>query len=329
MRRHRLCFAAQQAPAVNPVFSALTPVVLLIGVGFLAGRAGWIRAGAVKDLSNLVFLLLTPALLFRTMSKVQVQQLDFRPVVAYFLAVLVIFAATLAVAGFNRRAAVLALSTTFGNTVMIGTPLVSLAWGEAGLVTLFTLYTVHTTVLLTSATVVLELAVMREAARDGSAPPRHLAATVFTAVRNSLLHPVPLPILAALLFAQTGLTVPPVIDRPMEMMGNAFGPMSLLLVGLTLSSTAVGEHWRSALALSAVKNLLHPLLVAVAGWLLGLSGVPLAVMVVVASLPIGANVFLFSQRYQVAEELVTSSLAVSTVLALVTVSFVMAWYGGG
>ena len=324
MRRHRLCFAAQQAAAVNPVFSALAPVVVLIAVGLVAGRAGWVRAGAVKDLSNLVFLLLTPALLFRTMSKVQVQQLDFRPVAAYFLAVLVIFAGTLAVAGFNRRAAVLALSTTFGNTVMIGTPLVSLAWGEAGLVTLFTLYTVHTTVLLTSATVVLELAVMREAARDGDVPPRHPAATVFSAVRNSLLHPVPLPIIAALLFAQTSLTLPPVIDRPMELMGNAFGPMSLLLVGLTLSTTAVGEHWRSGLALSAVKNLLHPLLVALAGWLLGLSGVPLAVMVVVASLPIGANVFLFSQRYQVAEDLITASVGLSTILALGTVALVLA-----
>jgi malonate transporter and related proteins len=73
-----------------------------------------------------------------------------------------------------------------------------------------------------------------------------------------------------------------------------------------------------------VKNLLHPLLVVVVGRLLGLSGVPLAVMVVVASLPIGANVFLFSQRYGVAEELVTASVGLSTLLALVTVALVLA-----
>jgi malonate transporter len=309
---------------VNPVFSALTPVVLLIALGFLAGRRGWIRPGAVKDLSNLVFLLLTPALLFRTMSKVQVQQLDFRPVAAYFLAVLVIFAGTLLVCGFNRRAAVLALSTTFGNTVMIGTPLVSLAWGEPGLVTLFTLYTVHTTVLLTSATLVLELAVMREASASGAAAPRHPLAAVLTALRNALAHPVPLPIIAALLFAQTGLAIPAVVDRPLELLGNAFAPVALVLVGVTLASTALGSHWRGALALSAVKNLLHPLLVVAAGWLLGLSGVPLAVMVVVASLPIGANVFLFSQRYQVAEDLITASVGLSTVLALGTVAIVVA-----
>ena len=308
---------------MNPVLSALTPVVLLIALGFVAGRLGWVRTGAAKDLSNLVFLLLTPALLFRTMSKVQVQQLDFRPVAAYFLAVAVIFAGTLAVSGFNRRAAVLALATTFGNTVMIGTPLVGLAWGDAGLVTLFTLYTVHTVVLLTSATLVLELAVMREAQREGRAGPQHVVATVLGALRHALLHPVPLPIIVALLFAQTGLAIPAVVDRPLELLGAAFAPMSLMLVGLTLASTALGAHWRNALVLTAVKNLLHPLLVVLAGWLLGLAGVPLAVMVVVASLPIGANVFLFSQRYDVAQDLITASVGLSTLLALGTVAVVL------
>jgi len=242
--------------------------------------------------------------------------------------VIAIFAGTLLVCGFNRRAAVLALAASFGNTVMIGTPLVALAWGEAGLVTLFTLYTVHTTVLLTTATLVLELAVMREAAATGDAPPRHIASTVFTALRNALLHPVPLPIIVALLFAQTGWTVPAIIDRPLELLGNAFGPMALLLVGATVASTPVRGHWRGALALTAVKNLLHPLLVVVAGRLLGLAGLPLVVMVAVASLPIGANVFLFSQRYQVHEDLIAASVGLSTVLALATVSLVLALTGG-
>lgn len=309
---------------VNPVVSALLPVILLIGLGFAVGRVGWVRGGAVRDLSNLVFLVLTPALLFRTMSKVHVQQLDFRPVAAYFIGVLVIFAGTLAVCGFNRRAAVLALAASFGNTVMIGTPLVSLAWGEPALVTLFTLYTIHSSVLLTTATLALELAVAREERRAGGAGGRHPFVTVLVALRNSLLHPVPLPIIAALLFAQTGLAVPAVLDQPLQLLAGAFSPMALMLVGLTLSSTAFGAHWRGALALSATKNLLHPILVVLAGWALGLSGLPLAVMVVVSSLPIGANVFLFSQRYRVAEDLITASVGLSTVLSMGTVALVLA-----
>ena len=300
---------------------------MLIAIGFLAGRRRWIGAAGVKDLSNLVFVVLTPPLLFRTMSTVHVEQLDFRPLAAYFVAVAVIFGGTLAVKGFNRRAAVLALANTFSNTVMIGIPLVGLAYGEAGLVILFTLVSVHALVLLTTATIVLELAVLREEAAAGRHSDRHMAHTVLLAMRNAIIHPVPLPIIAGLLFAQSGLALPAVIDKPLQLLANAFGPLALLLVGVTLAATPVGRHWRGALALAAVKNIMHPALVIATGWMLGLHGVPLAVMVIAASLPIGANVFLFSQRYQVAEELVTASLAVSTVLALLTVSLVMAWYG--
>ena len=67
------------------VLSSLLPVVILIAIGFVACRAGWMRAEATKDLAALVFMVLTPALLFRTMSTVHVEQLDFKPVVAYFV----------------------------------------------------------------------------------------------------------------------------------------------------------------------------------------------------------------------------------------------------
>ncbi|MFI5446785.1 AEC family transporter [Polaromonas sp. UC242_47] len=313
----------------SPVVASLFPVVLLIAIGFIAGCAGWIRAGATKDLANLVFFLLTPALLFRTMSKVHIEQLDFKPVAAYFLAAFLLFGGTLLVQGFNRRAAVLALAATFSNTVMIGIALIGLMYGPTGLITLLTLVSVHSLVLLTSATVVLELAVAREqsqqpgASQDRAAMHRRSVMTVLAAFKNAVLHPVPLPIICGLLFAQTSLEIPVLIDKPLELLGNAFGPLALVLVGVMLASTPVGKHWRQALALASLKNLAHPLLVWLLCRVLGVGGVPMMVMVVAAALPIGANVFLFSQRYEVAEELTTASVAVSTVLALLTLTLVV------
>ena len=311
----------------HPVISSLLPVVLLIGIGFIAGRAGWIRAEAIKDLTNLVFMVLTPALLFRTMSTVHVEQLDFKPVAMYFVAAAVLFAAMLVWQGATRRGTVLALAATFSNTVMIGVPLVGLAYGQAGLVMLFTLISVHALVLLTLATVVLELAVAREAAAAGQSGSQHMLLTVLAAVRNGIIHPVPLPIIVGLLFAQTGLVIPALLDKPLLLLSNAFGPIALLLVGVTLTYVRVGDYFKDALGLALIKNLAFPALVAALSWSLGLSGLSLSVMIVAASMPIGANVFLFSQRYQVAQELVTASVAVSTALALLTVTLVMALLG--
>ena len=252
------------------------------------------------------------------MSTVHIQDLDFGPVGIYFVAFGVVYAATLAVLGFTSLGAARALANTFSNTLMIGVPLVGLVFGDAGLVTLFTLISVHSLILLTAATVVFELAAAREhAGREGGAQ-QALWRTALQAMRNGIVHPVPLPIIAGLLFAQTGLVVPQVVDKPLQLLGQALGPIALLLVGVTLAFTKVGHHFKAALRIALVKCVVHPLVLATLGWALGLSGLPLAVMIVAASLPVGANVFLFAQRYAVAEDEVTASVAVSTALALVS-----------
>ena len=307
----------------SPAFLALVPVILFISLGFFVARWGWIRAAAVKDLSNLVFMVLTPALLFRTMSTVKVQQLNFGPVAVYFLAAGLLFGATLLKEGFSTLGAARGLAHTFSNTIMIGVPLVGLAFGDAGLVTLFTLISVHSLILLTSATVIFELAAARAMVRSGQAPPHSLLRTVAQAVRNGIVHPVPLPIIVGLVFAQTGLVLPEVIDKPLQLLGQALGPLALLLVGVTLAFGSVGAYFKAALRIALVKNLLFPCVLVACGWALGLHGMALSVMVVASSLPVGANVFLFAVRYGVAPDEVTASIAVSTALALLTVPVVL------
>ncbi|MFT3721305.1 AEC family transporter [Pseudorhodoferax sp.] len=306
----------------HPVVSALSPVVLLILAGFVAARRGWVGTGSVKDLSNLVFHLLAPALLFRSLAVAEPGSFDLLPVLAYFLAAGLIFAGTLWRCGFGRRATVLAMANTYSNSVGIGIPLIGLAYGPAGLVTLLALVSLHSVLLLTSATLAIEIAVARESGAQERAP--HLLRTLAEAVRKTLLHPVPLPILAGVLWARTGWGLPPLVDQTLALLGQAFAPLALVLVGVTLARTAIAGHWRGALGLALAKNLLHPALVWGFATLLGIDGLPRTVIVVAAALPIGANVFLFSQRYGVAEAEVTAAVGVSTLLALATVSLVMA-----
>ena len=306
----------------HPVLSSLLPVFLLIFVGFVAGKAKLVRGESVRDLSNLVFLVLTQALLFQTMSRVHIEQIDFRPVMQYFLVAGGLFIAMLWIYGANSRASVLALASIFSNTLMIGVPLIGLAYGQEGLVLLFSLISLHSLVLLSFATLVLELQVAKEqAALLGSR--QSILRTTASAVRNAIFHPVPLPILLGLAYAQTGWGLHPVVERPLTLLGSAFGPVALVLVGITLSITPMGHQLGLALRLSLVKTVLHPLLMVAVGWCLGLRGLHLTVMTVAAALPIGANVFLFSQRYQKEEESVTTGVAVSTAMAIVTVSVVM------
>ena len=86
-----------------------------------------------------MFFVLSPALLFRSMGSLHLEQLDFRPSALYLAAQAVLFFGVFALQGANRRAAVLALAAIYGNLVMIGIPLVGLAYGEAGLASLLAL----------------------------------------------------------------------------------------------------------------------------------------------------------------------------------------------
>lgn len=318
---HRSLFDKGMLLVDSPALTALLPVVVLIACGVLAAKLGWVREAALPDVSKLVFYVLTPALLFRTMSSVHITQLDFAPVAVYFLAAGALFIATLVIGGFNTLAATRALGHTFSNNVMIGIPLVGMVLGQEGLVVLLTLISVHALVLMGSSTLVLELAQARTV--QGSVHRHSLVRTVGQAVKNSILHPIPLPIIAGLLFAQTGWTLPAVIDQPLQVLGTAVGPTALLLVGISLAYSRIGQAAQPALRMACIKIVLHPLLFLMCAWSLGLTGLPMAAMALAAALPTGANVLMFAQRYGVAEQEVTASIALGTVCSLVTVPIVL------
>ena len=300
----------------HPVVVALLPVVILIAIGFIAGRAGLMPANSVKDLSKLVFTIFLPPLLFRTMVNVQPENLQGRPLVAYLLGMALMYAVMFFASGRNRRSAVLALAASYSNTVMIGIALIQFAYGEQGVAVLLALIAVHSLIMLSLATVVLELVTLKEKADATAHPARIMAISIW----NTLKQPMIFPIILGLLYAQTSLGIPAVIDKPLHLLANAFSPLAVVLVGITLASTRVGEHVRVAMGLAALKNLGHPLAVGLIGWALGLQGLPLAVMIVTAALPIGANVFLFAQRYDTALPEVTAAVAVSTGVALISVA---------
>lgn len=301
------------------VWNALAPVFVLIAAGAFAAQRRWVNQATVTQLSTLVFFVFMPGLLFRTMSRAHFEQLDFSPLVAYFAVILSLFAGLWWWRGKTTRAVTLAMGSVFSNLVMIGVPLVTVAYGPQGLVTLLTLVSVHAVILLTVGTMALEWAQARERSGQG-ATPVGLGRQLLQAARAAIVHPVPIPILAGLAFSASGWALPEVVDRSLQWLGAAAGPLALVMLGASTYLRPISTQWRGALSLVGFKLLLQPALVLAATWAWGLRGLPLTVLVVVASLPIGANVFLFSQRYQSCEHEVTAASSLSTVLAALTVS---------
>ncbi|MEQ1518429.1 MAG: AEC family transporter [Usitatibacteraceae bacterium] len=295
----------------------LLPIFLLAFAGFLFGRSKAFDSGQVtRGISNVAFYLFVPALLFRTTARIDLSSLQFSALAAFFVpTVLLMFA----VVAFEHRrrvpgdvATVRALSVTFGNTVQIGIPVALAAFGEAGLAIHAAIIAVHSLVLLSAATVMIEWA-RRE--QGGSGTFDSIAAVLLPMVKQTLIHPVILPVVAGFAWNLLKLPLPGPVDATLVTLAQAAVPLCLVLIGLSMAHYGVKGVLRPALALTGLKLIVQPSLVAVAAfWLLPLEPKVAAVTVLCAALPIGANPLLFAQRYNVGERETTAAIAISTVL---------------
>lgn len=316
---------------MTAVIFTILPVFAVAFAGYLIARAGLISGEGVRGLTNVTFYLFVPALLFRAMRGVHFDTLDSRPLFTYFGGALLVFAIVLVVSrrwlGRNmREATVTALAATFSNSVMLGIPLIKIAFGDPGLVILLTIVSMHSLILYTTATLCLELGggAVVEAAGAVAAATRSPLGNILDAIRNTLAHPVILPIIAGLLWGAAGWPVPEAVDAPLALLATAAAPCSLVLLGASLAQYGIAEHWKPAAWLTLLKNGAYPLFVWVLGrFVFGLTGLPLAVVTMTAALPIGANVYLFAQRYQVAQGEITAAVALSTGISVFTLSLIL------
>ena len=320
----------------SAVVYKLLAILIVVALGWLLARlnvfaargaaGGSGSAEATRLLSNVAFYIFIPALLFRTAARLDLAHLPWATLQAFFAPMLLLM--LLIYAWQRQRNAkrrlgvaapcVRAMSGGYGNLVQVGLPLAAALFGEAGLAIHITLVGVHSVLLLTAITALVELDLARERRRQGNAD-AHLGHTLALTARNTLVHPVVLPVLCGLLFNAAGFQLPALLDEVLGLLGQAVVPLCLVLIGMSLAAYGVRGVVQGAGVATLIKLLLAPALVlAVAHWGLGLSGLPLAVVVMAAALPAGANGLIFAQRYDTLQAEATATIVFSTLAFAVT-----------
>jgi len=335
------------------VFNKLLAIFCTVALGWVAGRLRWLGepAGGIDParlLGNAAFYIFVPALLFRTTARLDPARLPWATVVAFFVPVVVMLLAVYAGmrlrgrsqvpadldAGERAAAAPAARATAvvFGNSVQVGLPVAAALFGEAGLGIHIALVSLHALVLLSMLTVLVELDLAR--ARAVHEATASVWRTLRSTVRNTIIHPVVLPVLAGMAWHATGWALPGPLDETLQLLGTAVAPLCLVLIGITLAYTAgatVLQAARGALGITLLKLLGLPALVlVVAHWGFGLAGLPLQVAVVMAALPTGSNALIFAQRYRAQEAEATTAIVLSTLGFVLTAPMwlaVLAWVG--
>jgi len=302
------------------VFVKLFAIFAVVAIGWAVARSGRLGGGdPSRVIAGAAFYIFVPALLFRTSARTDFARLDVRIVLAFFVPTIVVLLLVYVTLRFARDAAavpaapsVRAITASFGNAVQIGIPLAAALYGEGGLALHVTLVSLHALILLTILTALVELDLAR-AKRRSAAGGGHLLATLATTARNTVIHPVVLPVLAGLAWNVSGLPLPGFADEILATLGQAVVPVCLVLIGVSLAHYGVRGSLRGAALLSLVKLVVQPLAVLLfARLVLGLDGVPLAIVVMMAAVPVGSNALIFAQRYETLAAETSTAIVVST-----------------
>ena len=146
------------------LFDIVTPVFGLMAVGYLAAVSGLFPQSAARGLSAFVFNFAMPVMLFQTAGRaVLPDPFPWGFVLTYYGGVAGVWALAMALSGGffksgSSEAILAGMTCGFANTVMLGIPLVLTAYGEAGAVPLFIIISLHSILLIGSATMLIEIA---------------------------------------------------------------------------------------------------------------------------------------------------------------------------
>lgn len=302
------------------IASLTAPLFLLVGVGYALSYFGHWPKVVSDALTRFVFAVAIPALLFLLMSDFsRLPAVDTRLLLAYFggCAVTYVVARSFARRAFHMNGvgqSVFGMGTIFSNNVLLGIPISKVALGEASMPVVSLILVFNSLLLWTVVTVSVEWA------RHHDFSMRGMARTA----RGVGTNPIVASILLGTGFGFTGLPLPAVASQTLGLIGQAAIPMSLIVLGMGLSEYGVREGWRRSVAIASFKLVAFPLSVLGIAWGIGLPARETQAVVMLAALPVGANVYLMARQFDALEGPVAASMVLTTVLSAVTTPLVIA-----
>jgi predicted permease len=141
-------------------------------------------------------------------------------------------------------------------------------------------------------------------------------------VKQIVLNPMVLSTALGLAWAITGLKIPAPLAAYLNIFAGALTPCALFAIGLGLSAEGLRTNLNASIALAAIKLVIMPLIVYALCLATNLNPLNTIAAVICAAVPTAKTVFILAGAYKVEEELVASTVSITTLLSVVTL---MGW----
>jgi len=298
--------------AILEIANVILPVFLIISIGFLLGKFSDIDS---KGPSNLCLYVFSPALFFSSLINSTIDTWDLGKIALFALVVFAIFALLIKLLskgiGYdNQTGNALMLASGFPNSGNYGLPIILFAFGEEGLA-FGIIFMAIQSFLMNSAGVFYA-----SQAQQGFKE----------AVINIFRIPGFMAITLGLVLRLMEVQLPPVIDRPIELLGSAAIPTILTLLGLSLAKVRVTNALKFVSLATVLKLVVYPLVgFLIVGFFFPLDTLAGKVLFLCTAAPTAATTTLLAIKFDTKPELVSTAMFATTMVSLVTVSLVLAF----
>ncbi|PKL26544.1 MAG: AEC family transporter [Spirochaetae bacterium HGW-Spirochaetae-3] len=291
---------------------------LLICSGFAAGKAGVLKGDTVRALSRFLVDFTLPAIIIVSMQRPFSPALRDQSVrilvissIVYAVSFPLAYAATAAYRKAGRaELGVHRFAMCFSNVAFMGFPVAESLLGRESLF-IVSIYNIPFQLLAFS----VGIAMIAGKRKDG---PRGSAAL------KSLFNPAIVSALVGFALFLGSVSIPDPLFSAMELLGGMTTPLAMAVIGAVLAQTRLGgvlgnpRLWLT----TAYRLGVHPLLVFAVAKAVGLSGMELAVPVLVSAMPVAANSTILAGVYGGDDVTASGLVFASTLLSLVTIPLI-------
>lgn len=303
---------------MNALLDVILPVFLLLGAGYFAAWRGIVDDASIDGVMKFAQNFAVPALLFRSMSKLDLAQ-SFDPglLASFYAGVLGVGAIGFVGARvlFNRNpvdALSIAFTASFSNTLLLGLPITERAYGSQALAGNYAIIALHSPFLYAIGISLMEM--LRSSGKG-------LAKTVVArqVLKAVLSQPLVIGILLGFAVNISGLPVPGVVNSAVDMMVLAAIPAALFGLGGVLLRYKPEGDMKTIGFVCALTLLVHPAITYGLGrFAFHLNVDQMRSAVVTAAMAPGVNAYLFANMYGAAKRVSASTVLLATAGTIVT-----------
>lgn len=314
---------------MGSIATIVIPVFCLIGLGFAAVRCGYLKPAVGEGVTEFVVKFAIPILLIKSLATAEFSgDLPWAMVAIYFGAIVAAwlpasFLIHLVWKRDMRASSIAGVAASFSNLVLLGIPLIQLAYGQPGLQVLFVLLSVHLIFMMTASSFAMEWAVRADGVDVTAMRPLTVMKSL---AKNLAVNPIIVGIVTGVVIRLSGLPLPGFVLEVLDLVSRCTGPLALIALGMGLVKYGFRGNLPPAAALTFLSLVVMPATVVALQQIVQMPTLWFQVALLGASCPTGVNAYLIASYFRTGEGLATNTIVMALMGSIITIPFWL-WVG--